>query len=117
MSKFAIQCQGVIAIDGKVLRRSFEKAGGRSALHMVSAWGCQRRMVLAQIAIHAKSNEIPVVRKLLEILSLKRTIVTVDALNCQRSIAEQIVRQSGDHALALKSNQGSRHDNARQYLG
>ena len=84
MSRFSIPCQGVIAIDGKVLRRSFDKASGKSPLHMVSAWGCQQRMVLAQIATEAKSNEITAVPKLLEMLSLKGTIVTVDALNCQR---------------------------------
>jgi predicted transposase YbfD/YdcC len=116
MSRFAVQCQGVIAIDGKVLRRSFDKAGGKSPLHMVSAWGCEQRMVLAQIATDAKSNEITAVPKLLEMLSLKGTIVTVDALNCQRSIAEQIVRQGGDYALALKGNQGSLHDDVRLHL-
>ncbi len=116
MSQFSTQCQGVIAIDGKVLRRSFDKASGKSPLHMVSAWGCQQRMVLAQIATDAKSNEITAVPKLLKMLSLKGTIVTVDALNCQRSIAEQIVRQGGDYALALKGNQGSLHDDVRQYL-
>ncbi len=116
MSQFSTQCQGVIAIDGKVLRRSFDKASGKSPLHMVSAWGCQQRMVLAQIATDAKSNEITAVPKLLKMLSLKGTIVTVDALICQRSIAEQIVRQGGDYALALKGNQGSLHDDVRQYL-
>lgn len=58
MAAFAEACQGVIAIDGKVLRRSFDRASGKSALHMVSAWGCEQRMVLAQIATDAKSNEI-----------------------------------------------------------
>src|SRR5271166_1957295 len=116
MSKFSIPCQGVIAIDGKVLRRSFDKASGKSPLHMVSAWGCQQRMVLAQIATDAKSNEITAVPKLLEMLSLKGTIVTVDALNCQRSIAGQIVRQGGDYLLALKGNQGSLHDDVRLHL-
>jgi predicted transposase YbfD/YdcC len=116
MAKFSEQCQGVIAIDGKVLRRSFDKASGKSALHMVSAWGCEQRLVLAQIATDVKSNEITAVPKLLAMLSLKGTIVTVDALNCQRPIAEQIVRQGGDYALALKGNQGSLHDDVRLYL-
>ncbi len=116
MARFSISCQGVIAIDGKVLRRSFDKASGKSPLHMVSAWGCQQRMVLAQIATDAKSNEITAVPKLLEMLSLKGTIVTVDALNCQRSIADQIVRQGGDYALALKGNQGTLHDDVRLHL-
>ena len=116
MAKFSTQCQGVIAIDGKVLRRSFDKASGKSPLHMVSAWGCEQRLVMAQIATDVKSNEITAVPKLLEMLSLKGTIVTVDALNCQRAIAEQIVKQGGDYALALKGNQGSLHDDVRLYL-
>ena len=86
------------------------QASGKSALHMVSAWGCEQRLVLAQIATDAKSNEITAVPKLLEMLSLKGTIVTVDALNCQRAIAQQIVDQGGDYALALKGNQGTLHD-------
>ena len=102
MARFSETVQGVVAIDGKVLRRSFDRASGKSALHMVSAWGCEQRMVLAQIATDAKSNEITAVPKLLEMLTLKRTIVTVDALNCQREIAQKIVDQGGDYALALK---------------
>jgi predicted transposase YbfD/YdcC len=116
MRKFAEQCQGVVAIDGKVLRRSFDRASGKSALHMVSAWGCEQRLVLAQIPTDAKSNEITAVPKLLEMLSLKNTIVTVDALNCQRAIAQQIVDQKGDYALALKGNQGTLHDDVVRFL-
>jgi len=116
MEKFSIQCQGVVAIDGKVLRRSFDKASGKSPLHMVSAWGCQQRLVLAQIATDVKSNEITAIPKLLKMLSLKGTIVTTDALNCQRAIAEQIVEQGGDYALALKGNQGTLHDDVRLHL-
>ena len=101
MARFSETVQGVVAIHGKVLRRSFDRASGKSPLHMVSAWGCEQRLVLAQIATDAKSNEITAVPKLLEILSLKGTIVTsafrsrhvnvpkcvtVDALNCQRQI-------------------------------
>jgi hypothetical protein len=66
MARFSEQCQGVVAIDGKVLRRSFDRASGKAALHMVSAWGCEQRLVLAQIATDAKSNEITAVPKLLE---------------------------------------------------
>ncbi len=115
MAHFSEPCEGVVAIDGKVLRRSFDRASGRSPLHMVSAWGCEQRLVLAQIATDAKSNEITAVPKLLEMLRLKGTIVTADALNCQRAIAQQIVDQGGDYALALKANQGTLHDDvARQ---
>jgi predicted transposase YbfD/YdcC len=116
MAAFSKVCQGVIAIDGKVLRRSFDKASGKSALHMVSAWGCEQRMVLAQIATDAKSNEITAVPKLLKMLSLKDAIVTVDALNCQRAIASQIVEQGGDYALALKGNQATLHADVSLYL-
>ncbi|MGH7880643.1 MAG: ISAs1 family transposase, partial [Candidatus Binataceae bacterium] len=116
MAAFSQACQGVIAIDGKVLRRSFDRASGKSALHMVSAWGCEQRMILAQIATDEKSNEITAVPKLLELLSLKGTIVTVDALNCQRAIAQQIVDQGGDYALALKGNQGTLHADVSLYL-
>ena len=83
MKGFSEQIQGVVAIDGKVLRRSFDRTSAKSPLHMVSAWGCEQRMVLAQIATDVKLNEITAVPKLLEMLSLKGTIVTVDALNCQ----------------------------------
>jgi predicted transposase YbfD/YdcC len=116
MARFSKAFQGVVAIDGKVLRRSFDHASGKSPLHMVSAWGCEQRLVLAQIATDAKSNEITAVPKLLEMLSLKGTIVTVDALNCQREIAQQIVDQGGDYALALKGNQPSLHADVTTFL-
>ena len=83
---------------------------------MVSAWGCEQRLVLAQIATDAKSNEITAVPELLKMLSLKGAIVTTDALNCQRAVAQQIVDQSGDYALALKSNQGTLHADVSLYL-
>jgi predicted transposase YbfD/YdcC len=116
MARFSERIQGVVAIDGKVLRRSFDRASGKSALHMVSAWGCEQRLVLAQIATDAKSNEITAVPKLLEMLSLKGTIVTTDALNCQRAIAQQIVDQGGHYVLALKGNQGTLFDDVSRFL-
>jgi predicted transposase YbfD/YdcC len=116
MAKFSEAAQGVVSIDGKVVRRSFDTASGKSALHMVSVWGCEQRLVLAQIATDEKSNEITAVPKLLEMLALKGTIVTTDALNCQRAIAQLIVDQGGDYALALKGNQGTLHDDVSRYL-
>ncbi len=83
---------------------------------MVSAWGCEQRLVLAQVATDEKSNEITAVPKLLKMLSLKGTIVTTDALNCQRAIAQQIVDQGGDYVLALKGNQGTLHDDVIRFL-
>jgi predicted transposase YbfD/YdcC len=116
MAAFSKGIEGVVAIDGKVLRRSFDRTSGRSPLHMVSAWGCEQRLVLAQIATDAKSNEITAVPKLLKMLSLKGAIVTTDALNCQRDIAQQIKDQGGDYVLALKGNQGTLHDDVRRFL-
>ena len=116
MAGFSEQCEGVVAIDGKVLRRSFDSASGKSPLHMVSAWGCEQRLVLAQIATDAKSNEITAVPKLLEMLRLKGAIVTADALDCHRAIARQIVDQGGDYALALKGNQGTLHNDVVLFL-
>ena len=83
---------------------------------MVTAWGCDQRLVLAQIATDAKSNEITAVPRLLEMLSLKGTIVTVDALNCQRDIARRILDQDGDYVLALKGNQATLHSDVRLFL-
>jgi hypothetical protein len=113
MTAFSEACEGVIAINGKILRRSFDRARGKSALHMVSAWGCDQRIVLAQIATDAKSNEITAVPELLKLLSLKGTIVTVDALNCQCAIVSQILRQGGDYALAPTGNQSPAPDHDR----
>jgi predicted transposase YbfD/YdcC len=116
MARFGAGLEGVIAIDGKVLRRSFDKARQKSALHMVSAWGCDQRLVLAQVATDEKSNEITAVPKLLKLLSLKGTIVTTDALNCQRAIAQQIVDQGGDYVLALKDNQPTLAADVKTYF-
>jgi len=116
MARFADTVRGVVAIDGKVLRRSFDRASEKSALHMVSAWGCEQRLALAQITTDAKSNEITAIPQLLEMLSLRGTIVTTDALNCQRAIARQIVDQGGNYVLALKGNQGTLHDDVSIFL-
>jgi predicted transposase YbfD/YdcC len=116
MARFAEACQGVVAIDGKVLRRSFDTASGQSPLHMVSAWACEQQLVLGQIATEAKSNEITAVPKLLKLLNLEGCAVTVDALNCQRAIARQVVEQQGDYVMALKGNQGTLHDDVSRFL-
>jgi len=116
MDDFATAAQEVIAIDGKTLRRSFDRASGKSPLHLVSAWASGARLVLGQVATDEKSNEITAVPKLLEMLSLKGAIVTADALNCQRAIATQVVAQGGDYVLALKGNQGTLQADASLYL-
>ena len=98
---------GVIAIDGKTLRRSHDQAMGKKALHMVSAWAAEHRLVLAQIATEEKSNEIVAIPKLLRQLALAGCIVTIDAMGTQTEIAAQIIDQEGDDALALKKKQGT----------
>lgn len=113
---FAEACQGVVAIDGKVLCRPFDKAAGRSALHMASAWGCEQHLVLGRIAADAKSNEITAVPKLLKLRSLAGCTVTVDAFRCQRVIGQQIVDQAGDYVLALKDNQPILHADVKMCL-
>ena len=116
MQRFAESCEGVVALDGKTLRRSFDRASATSPLHLVSAWAADQRLVLGQLAVGAKSNEIVAVPKLLELLSLRGTIVTADALNCQRQIAAQVIEQGGDYALALKGNQPALFDDVRRFL-
>ena len=96
--------------------REWNLRGLRRMRTMVSAWGCEQRLVLAQIATDAKSNEITAIPKLLEMLRLKGTIVTADALNCQRAIAQQIIVQGGDYALALKGNQATLHNDVVLFL-
>ena len=116
MQRFAETLQGVVAIDGKTLRRSFDRAAGKSPLHMLHAWSVDQRLLLGQLAVDGKSNEITAVPKLLDLLSLKGRIVTADALNCQRAIAAKVVAQGGDYVLALKGNQGCLHDDVRTFL-
>ena len=116
MKRFSEGLQGVIAVDGKTLRHSFDRASKKSPLHLVSAWAAGQRLVLGQLAVDDKSNEITAVPKLLELLSLKGKIVTADALNCQRAIASQIVEQGGDYVLALKANQPDLHADVSLFL-
>jgi len=101
--------EGVIAVDGKTLRHSYDKTTGKKALHMVSAWAAENRLVLAQVAVDKKSNEITAIPLLLKQLSLSGCIVTIDAMGTQKEIAKQIVDDGGDYVLALKGNQGTLH--------
>ncbi|HEY6410298.1 MAG TPA: ISAs1 family transposase [Ktedonobacteraceae bacterium] len=105
--------QGVIAIDGKTLRRSHDHAAGKEALHVVSAWAVENRLVLAQLATEEKSNEITAIPVLLRQLALAGCIVTIDAMGTQTKIAGQIIEQQGDYALALKENQGNLYEEVK----
>jgi predicted transposase YbfD/YdcC len=95
----------VVAIDGKRLRRSFAKGSAKRAIHMVSAWATANGVVLGQRKVDTKSNEITAIPELLELLALQGCIVTIDAMGCQRAIAQKIVEQQADYVLALKGNQ------------
>lgn len=105
--------KGVIAIDGKTLRRSHDQSAGKKALHLVSAWAAENRLVLAQLATEGKSNKITAIPLLLEQLALSGCIVTIDAMGTQTKIAEQIIEQGGDYALALKDNHGNLCDEVK----
>ncbi len=105
--------KGVIAIDGKTLRRSHDHAAGKKALHLVSAWAVENRLVLAQVATEEKSNEITAIPVLLRQLALTGCIVTIDAMGTQTKIADQILEQDGDYALALKDNQGNLYEEVK----
>lgn len=105
--------KGVIAIDGKTLRRSHDQEAGKKALHMVSAWAIENRLVLAQLATEEKSNEITAIPLLLKQLALKGCIVTIDAMGTQTKIAKQIIDQEGEYALALKDNHGNLYDEVK----
>lgn len=97
----------VIAIDGKTARRSGDKKGGKTAIHMVSAFAARQRLVLGQVKVAEKSNEIVAIPRLLEMMSIEGAVVTIDAMGCQRDIARKIIDKKADYILALKGNQGS----------
>jgi predicted transposase YbfD/YdcC len=94
----------VIAIDGKALRRSFDRAKGKSALHLVHAWATANHLLLGQVAVDEKSNEITAIPKLLKMLEIAGAIVTIDAMGCQKEIARTIRGRKADYVLALKAN-------------
>lgn len=106
----------VIAVDGKTLRRSFDHANGKAAIHLVSAWACDNKMVFGQIATDEKSNEITAIPKLLEMLVLEGSVVTIDAMGCQKKIAETIKESGGDYIFSLKGNHGTLHDEVKLFL-
>ena len=104
----------VIAIDGKTLRRS---RGAKAAIHMVSAFAARQRLVLGQVKVGEKANEIVAIPKLLAMLEIEGAIVTIDAMGCQRAIAQQVIDQKADYVLALKGNQTALNDDVRLVTG
>lgn len=116
IARFSETHSGVIAIDGKRLQRPIGPAHPGSGLHMISAWCCDTRLVLAQIATTTKMKENAAVIELLKNLRLSGAIVTTDALNCQREIGRQIINQGGDYVLALKANHSALHADVVQFF-
>jgi predicted transposase YbfD/YdcC len=97
----------IIAIDGKTSRRSYQKKGAAAPIHMVSAFAARQRLVLGQVKVADKSNEIVAIPKLLDMLAIEGAVVTIDAMGCQRLVAQKIVDKKADYILALKGNQGT----------
>src|ERR1700688_2563430 len=106
----------VIAIDGKASRRSYQKTGGKAPIHMVSAFAARQRLVLGQVKVAEKSNEIVAIPKLLDMLAIEGAILTIDAMGCQRDIAQMVIDKKADYVLALKGNQGSLRDDAELFV-
>lgn len=106
----------VIAIDGKTLRRSFDAASSKAPIHMVSAWATANHISLGQVVTDAKSNEITAIPELLKILEIKGCLVTIDAMGCQREIAEKIIDAKADYVLAVKENQPNLHAAIRDFF-
>jgi predicted transposase YbfD/YdcC len=108
--------QGVVAVDGKTARRSFDRQKGRAPLHLISAWACETRLVLGQLRVDDKSNEIPALPELLALLALPGCIVTADAMHAQKATAQAILEGGGDYVLALKANQPALFEDVRLLL-
>ena len=103
--KMIASVSGVVALDGKTVRHSFDQSLKKSAIHVISAWSQANRLVLGQVKVDDKSNEITAIPELLRLLTLTGCLVTIDAMGCQTAIAEQIIDQGGDYLLAVKKNQ------------
>ncbi len=106
----------VIAIDGKTLRRSYQKKGAKAPIHMVSAFAARQRLVLGQVKVAEKSNEIVAIPALLDMMAIEGAIVTIDAMGCQRDIAQKILDKKADYVLALKGNQGTLREDVEVFV-
>ena len=106
----------IVAIDGKTLRRSHDRSGNKAAIHRVSAWACENGLVLGQLKTEEKSNKITAIPTLLKLLELKGCIVTIDAMGCQKDIAQAIRESDADYVLALKANHKRFYNDVRLFL-
>lgn len=105
----------IVAIDGKSLRRSHDRAKGKEALHLVHAWASENHMLLGEVKTDQESNEITAIPELLRLLDLQGAIVTIDAMGTQKDIVSDIIAKGGDYVVALKGNQGVFHEEVKQY--
>ena len=106
----------LIAIDGKTLRGSYDRRDGKAAIHMVSAWASENKLSLGQVVVSEKSNEITAIPELLELLDVSGAVVTIDAMGCQKEIAELIREGSGDYVLAVKQNQPTLYEQVEEAI-
>lgn len=113
---FEITHGEIVAIDGKTLRRSFDSANERKAIHMINAWACKSHLVLGQFKTEEKSNEITAIPELLKLLDLENCIVTIDAMGCQKNIAEKIIEAKADYVLSLKDNHKDLRDDVEYFF-
>jgi predicted transposase YbfD/YdcC len=116
MALYEITAGQIVAIDGKTLRRSYDAADGKAAIHMVSAWATANCISLGQVVVDAKSNEITAIPELLKILELSGCLVTIDAMGCQTDIAAAIVAGGADYVLAVKDNQPTLAKGVREFF-
>lgn len=106
----------IIPIDGKTIRGSYDRNQGKSALHVVSAWASEQNLVLAQMKVEDKSNEITAIPALLELLDIKGSIITIDAMGTQTEIAKKIIDKKADYVLALKANHPTLYNQVKQWF-
>jgi len=106
----------LVCIDGKTLRRSFDKGSGKAAIHMVNAWAAENHLGLGQLVTDAKSNEITAIPKLLEMLEISGCLVTIDAMGCQTKIAESIIAAGAEYCLAAKGNQPTLENGIKEFF-
>ncbi len=104
----------LVSIDGKTLRHSFDSKNEKASIHNVSAWMASQRLVLGQVKVDEKSNEITAIPELLNFLYLKGCIVTIDAMGCQKDIVKKIVEKEGDYIITLKKNQNSLYERVEE---
>ena len=104
---------GIVSIDGKTVRRSHDLGAGKAAIHMVSAWASANHLLLGQVKVDDRSNEITAIPELLRMLDVSGCIVTIDAMGCQKRIARTLTESGADYALSLKENQPRLHSDVK----